>query len=286
MIPNLIYDIGMNNGDDTAYYLHKGYNVLAVEADPELCSKASMRFKDEVERGHLTILNIGIASEPGTLDFWICETNSEWNSFDRDIASREGSTHHSIRVTCQTLDWILKKYGTPYYLKVDIEGNDAVCVDALHRIGNDLPHYISAELGDLDSYIAHFQALGYTGYKVISQYNFLPLQWPPAEETRYFERWHRLLMSRNILSRTICKALGRERLWHNVLQSRRHGRWTFPEGSSGPFGEDTLGRWLTVQEVRDTFRYYTRLFEQRFSAPFWTTKGHSFWVDLHVRRAG
>jgi hypothetical protein len=93
-------------------------------------------------------------------------------------------------------------------------------------------------------------------------------------------------MSRNILSRTICNALGRERLWHNVLQSRQQGRWTFPEGSSGPFAEDTLGGWLTAQEVRDTFRRYTCLFEQRFSTPFWTTKGHSFWVDLHVGKAG
>ena len=29
---DLIYDVGMNNGDDTAYYLHKGFRVVAVEA--------------------------------------------------------------------------------------------------------------------------------------------------------------------------------------------------------------------------------------------------------------
>ena len=32
MIPELIYDVGMHNGDDTAYYLHRGFRVIAVEA--------------------------------------------------------------------------------------------------------------------------------------------------------------------------------------------------------------------------------------------------------------
>ena len=28
---NLVYDLGMHNGDDTDYYLHKGYRVIAVD---------------------------------------------------------------------------------------------------------------------------------------------------------------------------------------------------------------------------------------------------------------
>jgi putative ABC transport system substrate-binding protein len=34
--PQLIYDVGMNNGDDTAYYLRRGFRVLAIEANPDL----------------------------------------------------------------------------------------------------------------------------------------------------------------------------------------------------------------------------------------------------------
>jgi hypothetical protein len=30
----LIFDIGKNNGDDTAHYLSNGYRVVTVEADP------------------------------------------------------------------------------------------------------------------------------------------------------------------------------------------------------------------------------------------------------------
>jgi hypothetical protein len=33
-----IMDVGAHNGDDTAYYLHRGYRVVAVEASPDVPS--------------------------------------------------------------------------------------------------------------------------------------------------------------------------------------------------------------------------------------------------------
>ena len=36
MTADLIYDVGMHNGADTAFYLAKGFRVVAVEANPEL----------------------------------------------------------------------------------------------------------------------------------------------------------------------------------------------------------------------------------------------------------
>jgi hypothetical protein len=39
--PQLIYDVGMNNGDDTAYYLRRGFRVLAIEANLDLVANAA-----------------------------------------------------------------------------------------------------------------------------------------------------------------------------------------------------------------------------------------------------
>src|SRR5262245_50303064 len=78
----------MNNGDDTAYYLRRGFRVVAIEADTCLAKCAAERFRTQISSGRLRILNIGIAAEEGELPFWICETHSEWSSFDRKIASR------------------------------------------------------------------------------------------------------------------------------------------------------------------------------------------------------
>jgi hypothetical protein len=65
--PGLIYDVGMNNGDDTAYYLRRGFSVVAIEPNPALVASASERFRREIKVGRLTILNVGVAAENGEL---------------------------------------------------------------------------------------------------------------------------------------------------------------------------------------------------------------------------
>jgi len=47
-IERLIYDVGMNNGDDSAYYLSLGFRVVAIEANPELVEQAKLRFAREI----------------------------------------------------------------------------------------------------------------------------------------------------------------------------------------------------------------------------------------------
>jgi hypothetical protein len=69
-IKDVIYDVGMNNGDDTAYYLSLGFRTVAIEANPELVKQAKARFAREVASGRLIILNIGIADREGAL-CWI-----------------------------------------------------------------------------------------------------------------------------------------------------------------------------------------------------------------------
>jgi hypothetical protein len=40
-----VYDFGMNNGDDVAYYLAKGFRVVGVEANSSLVDKCRIRFQ-------------------------------------------------------------------------------------------------------------------------------------------------------------------------------------------------------------------------------------------------
>jgi len=48
---NLIYDIGMHKGEDTALYLERGYNVIGFEADPHLARFCRKRFKSAAKLG-------------------------------------------------------------------------------------------------------------------------------------------------------------------------------------------------------------------------------------------
>lgn len=282
MIPDLIYDVGMNNGDDTAYYLSRGFRVIAIEANPILAEECAKRFSTEVASGRLKILNVGVSDREGEFPFWICETVSEWSSFNREIASRDGCPHHDLTLPCRRFSSILAEHGIPFYLKIDIEGNDMLCLHELQK--GSLPKYLSLEAATADP-IEHLVSLGYTHFKSISQRVFLPLEMPPSTEQVRFEQTLEQLYTPNILMR-IRRALGRKaRLLHDLDRVRFPVAWKFPVGSSGPFGEDLRGRWQNADEMRETYRIFQERCGQRTPSIFWDEKEYSFWFDLHARRA-
>jgi FkbM family methyltransferase len=277
----MVFDIGMNNGDDTAYYLHKGYDVLAVEANPQLVEKVKPRFAAEIKSGRLTILNVGITEVEGNIPFWICEAVSEWSSFNRAIASRDNQPHHEIVVPGRRFEAIIAEYGVPFYLKVDIEGNDQICLDGLKP--GTLPEYVSVEASSLDQ-VDFLARLGYTRFKCISQFHYLPLELPPIPEQKSYEQAERELQSKSLLTPILRRVGALKSIERLKNQTRRDGEWVFPFGSSGPFGECQLGRWQTHREIMETFATFQRMMRSGESSPFWKDKDYSFWADFHAAK--
>lgn len=58
---NKIFDIGMYDGADTAYYLESGYQVVAVEANPDLVECAARQFSASLASGQLVLINAAIS---------------------------------------------------------------------------------------------------------------------------------------------------------------------------------------------------------------------------------
>ena len=240
----LIYDVGMNNGDDTAYYLWRGFRVVAIEPNPELVATAANRFRREIEAGYLKILNVGIAAEEGELPFWVCQTDSRLSSFDRHVASL-GYAVHEIRVPCRKFRSILDEFGVPFYVKVDIQGNDFLCIEALDP--GELPKFLSVEFALSDMpLVALMHERGFNQFKCISQTHFLPLELPPVAEARLIQRAERLSQTRDTLIRVFRKLGGRYWIQRHFNRLRTRNGWVFPVGSSGPFGDELLGRWLSL----------------------------------------
>ena len=88
------------------------------------------------------------------------------------------------RVTVQTerFETILEKHGIPYYLKIDIEGSDLLCLKALRPFAAK-PKFVSLESnkvsfrGLLDEFEL-MRLLGYDRFKIINQQR-VPLQTAP-----------------------------------------------------------------------------------------------------------
>jgi FkbM family methyltransferase len=160
---NLVFDIGFNNGDDTDHYLARGFGVVAVEANPALAEAGRRRFADAIAAGRLRLLNVGVAQEAGHADFYVNQTHDVWSSFLPEWGQR-GGKFSVISVPTTTLSALLREFGTPYYLKVDVEGYDWICLKDLTTT----PRYVSVEADRLE-YLALLWSKGYRQFKVVNQ---------------------------------------------------------------------------------------------------------------------
>lgn len=249
----LIFDIGFHKGEDSIHYLKEGYKVIAVEANPQLVETGSKKFRNFIENGQLTLLNKGIASENTTLEFWVNTYCSEWSSFDKNMAGRMNTSCYKVEVECIRTEDLIKEYGLPYYLKIDIEGYDIYAIKSISK--SNLPKYISCEAFQLDWLFA-LSDLGYTRFKIINQADrFKELN--IKKEKSQIQHFKKFLIN-GIMHRTSA-----------------FFNWKFPIKSSGPFGENTDGNWKTIEEASALFREYYQ-FEK--NKPLSTIS----WFDFHA----
>lgn len=237
MARELIFDLGMHTGQDTNFYLKKGFRVVAVEANPVLAEKARVRFRRWIERGSLTILECAIAEDAGNAEFFINESDDAWSSLMPDVGSR-GDRYHKVTIETRPLTALIAEYGMPYYLKIDIEGKDLAALKALRSFSG-RPRHVSVENGFtvLQNLLSE---LGYSRFKWINQ-ALVPLQrlpFPPKEGGFCLHR--------------------------------------FEIGSSGAFGEEAPGKWISLSDARaEVGRHWAR--------PDLDADIHG-WFDLHATR--
>jgi FkbM family methyltransferase len=282
VVKDLIYDVGMHNGNDTAFYLHQGFRVIAIDADPRAVDAAKQRFRSELASERLKILNVGIAETAGRRTFWICDGHSAWNSFFQKIASREEQKHHAIEVETRPFSDILDESGVPFYLKIDIEGNDYLCIRDL--AGRLLPPFISVEAentGDNED-LSETEALanltllhdaGYRRFKLISQYDFTPEVY--SDIAAFSQRI--LNSAANGRLRFLGLSNVAKPLTYEDWLLRKH-RYQFPRESSGPWGEGTPGKWLSFEQAKVVHK---KARERHFKKP--NLGKYSFWCDWHAR---
>lgn len=224
---DLIYDIGMHRGEDTEFYLRKGFRVVAVEADPALASAARERFGAFLGDERLVIVEGAIveAGSGASVTFYKNDAHSPWGTVrpqwvERNLGLGAGST--PIEVRAVSIVEVLRRYGIPRYMKIDIEGCDLICVEALRAFAG-RPDYLSLEsdktsLAAIRREIELLVELGYDAFQAVEQ-SAIAQQVPPrnAREGSYVD--HR-----------------------------------FALGSSGLFGLELEGPWMSAEDVVARYR--------------------------------
>jgi FkbM family methyltransferase len=225
-----IFDIGMYDGADTEYYLESGYRVVAVEANPDLTRSAAERFGAHIACGRLTCVNVAISPDGEPVELVISGADLGSSSLFAERVSAKKPAG-AIVVPGVTFHDLVERFGIPYYLKVDIEGADGLCIRPLSA--ERCPEYLSFEVGDdADELIEHVERIGFRRFRIVDQLSFCEL----AEPGRSYER----------VARRVIRRLGRA----DPGIVRRHGRSFVAGYSSGPLPWLTRGPWHSAEAVR------------------------------------
>jgi FkbM family methyltransferase len=229
---NVIFDAGLHKGEDTDFYLKKGFDVVAFEANADLIESCKHRFREPLARGQLRIIEGAIAPDSAgkTITFYKSPV-SVWGTIDPAWVERNARMGvRSSKVEVNRVDIVdaYRTYGIPHYLKVDIEGADILVLEGLKQFTS-RPQYLSieAEKVDFSELKAEMQLLcdlGYTKFKLVQQ--------------------------GNVAGRTI------------KTQTLDGGTFehVFEPNASGPFGDDISGPWLTLDEVLQEYQRIFRLY--------------------------
>lgn len=112
-------------------------------------------------------------------------------------------------------------------------------------------------------HIELLRGLGYKHFKIVSQVTFSqPTRW--TTELGYRLPPHHSWRLRRAVKRL--RGVGKV------------ADWKFAFGSSGPFGEDTPGRWRNIDHALHTWQYL-RSIDQRYAA-----NGLGEWFDIHAKK--
>lgn len=233
MKKKVIFDLGAHKGEDSDFYLKKGFRVVAVDASNKLCAAISERFKGHLNEPDFKIVNYAVTEQDGELiTFYENTKNSVWGTIfetwdDRNKTFGTDSVKTSIKtIRLDTLiSTELKDGETLEYIKIDIEGADTLALKSLLNAVQK-PKFISIESEKIswDKLLEEFsilEQLGYPKFKIIDQSKITNQQCPcPSMEGDYINH-------------------------------------KFEEGSSGLFGDELPHEWLTAG---DAIKAYKKIF--------------------------
>lgn len=194
-----IFDVGVHDGADSAFYLAKGFHVVGVEGYPVSAARLRERFAREIAEGRFFLEEVAIGEREGTAEFYVHRQEPYWN---RTELRAERGEFDVITVPYTTFDRILSRYPRPYYIKCDIEESDWHVIRHLNR--SNRPTYFSFELSrDYTPSMEHLRKIGYSRFQVIEQkYNVFIRPPSPAREGRYvdvtFDRYSSGLFGREL----------------------------------------------------------------------------------------
>lgn len=134
--PNdLVFDVGANLGNRTKVFLRLGARVIAFEPQDECCAVLRRAFAGN---SRVTVKQTALGSVDGTAEMYVGSAHTltslskEWIAAVRESGRFSGYEWRSpVVVATRSLDSMIREYGRPRFIKVDVEGYEQEVLSGL-----------------------------------------------------------------------------------------------------------------------------------------------------------
>jgi FkbM family methyltransferase len=206
-----IFDFGANRGQNLEYYLSRAEKVVAVEANPILCSEIQSRFDTHIIAGNLAIENVAVTDSSDfskkQVEFYIHKKQSVLSQFPKPTNLDNFS---KIAINSMSASAIIRKHLppniNPFFVKIDLEGYDHQILVELFQHGI-FPEFISAESHTIETFAALAASSEYRSFALV-----------PGKKVQFYQ-------------------------WI----SREGAKINFTPHSAGPFGPDIRSEWYNSE---------------------------------------
>lgn len=145
---DLVFDVGANTGNRVKVFLQLGAKVVAVEPQKECCATLKRKFGDRI-----FIIPKGAGANEDKKPFYVANVSVLSTFSEEFIVSTQKSGRfekynwkRTNLIDITTLDLIIKKYGVPHFIKIDVEGYELEVLKGLsHSINYISFKYIAPE---------------------------------------------------------------------------------------------------------------------------------------------
>lgn len=148
---SVVWDIGANVGLFTfaaAYLAGPRGHVVAVEPDPWLASLLRRSATHSPEpRARLDICEMAVAESSGIASFAVARRGRAANHLERVAGSSQaGGVRDRLTVSTCSLDDLLLEFGPPAFVKIDVEGAEALCLRGGQRLLSEVRPIVVCEV--------------------------------------------------------------------------------------------------------------------------------------------
>lgn len=149
----LIIDAGANEGFLTSIFSSLGFDVIAVEPSQRNFSVLKTRFR---RNANIILIPAALSDKEeeknffeNNKDYAVGTLSEKWKNIGNENYAAALYKHPAAKIQTITLDGLIKKYGIPGFIKIDVEGYEEKVIKGLSQpipvisFEAILPHFLS-----------------------------------------------------------------------------------------------------------------------------------------------